>query len=40
VPDYGFAESSDPFDLPRITVFGLSKIQGFAEAPRSRGVGA
>jgi peptidoglycan/xylan/chitin deacetylase (PgdA/CDA1 family) len=39
VPGYGFAESSDPFDLPQITVFGLSKVQGFAEALRSRGGG-
>ncbi len=39
VPGYGFAESRHPFDQPRITVFGLSKIEGFAEAIQSRGAG-
>ena len=38
-PGAGFAEASEPFDLPRITVFGLSNVEGFAEAMRSRGEG-
>jgi hypothetical protein len=36
----GFAEPSHPFKMPRITIFGLSKIEGFAEAIRSHGRGA
>jgi hypothetical protein len=35
----GFAEASGPFAMPRITIFGLSKIEGFEEALRSRGQG-
>jgi hypothetical protein len=35
----GFAEAAHPFDLPRITIFGLSKIDGFVEALRSGGQG-
>jgi peptidoglycan/xylan/chitin deacetylase (PgdA/CDA1 family) len=35
----GFAEADDPFDLPRITIYGLSGVEGFAEAVRSRGEG-
>lgn len=35
----GFAEASHPFAMPRITIFGLSKIEGFEEALRSRGQG-
>jgi hypothetical protein len=35
----GFAESSDPFDLPRITIFNASRIEGFEEAIRSHGEG-
>lgn len=36
----GYAEASHPFGMPRITIFGLSKIDGFAEAIRSHGQGA
>jgi hypothetical protein len=36
----GFAEASHPFKMPRITIFGLSKIEGFEEALRSHGRGA
>ncbi len=36
----GFAEASEPFAMPRITIFGLSGITGFEEAIRSRGQGA
>jgi hypothetical protein len=39
VPGYGFAEARHRFDQPRITIFGLSEIRGFAEALRSRGGG-
>jgi hypothetical protein len=35
----GFAEASHPFEMPRITIFGLSGITGFEEAIRSRGQG-
>jgi hypothetical protein len=35
----GFAESSEPFDMPRITIFNASRIGGFAEAIHSRGEG-
>jgi hypothetical protein len=35
----GFAERDAPFSIPRITVFGLSRVDGFAEAIRSRGEG-
>jgi hypothetical protein len=35
----GFATSSDRYEMPRITVFGLSGVDGFAEAMRSRGEG-
>lgn len=35
----GFAERTRPFAMPRITIFGLSKIEGFEEAIRSRGQG-
>jgi hypothetical protein len=35
----GFAELQRRFDQPRITIFGLSRIRGFAEAMRSRGEG-
>jgi hypothetical protein len=35
----GFGEASEPFDLPRITIFGLSGVEGFEEAVRSRGEG-
>jgi peptidoglycan/xylan/chitin deacetylase (PgdA/CDA1 family) len=35
----GFATSSSPYEMPRITVFGLSGVDGFAEAMRSRGEG-
>jgi hypothetical protein len=34
----GFAEATHPFD-PRITIFGLGGITGFAEAIRSHGQG-
>jgi peptidoglycan/xylan/chitin deacetylase (PgdA/CDA1 family) len=36
----GFAEPSRPFAMPRISIFGLSKISGFVEALTSRGQGA
>jgi peptidoglycan/xylan/chitin deacetylase (PgdA/CDA1 family) len=36
----GFAEASHPFKMPRITIFGLSKIEGFEETLRSHGRGA
>jgi peptidoglycan/xylan/chitin deacetylase (PgdA/CDA1 family) len=35
----GFATSADPYEMPRITVYGLSGVDGFAEAMRSRGEG-
>jgi hypothetical protein len=35
----GFAEASEPWAMPRITIFGLSGVEGFAEALRSRGEG-
>jgi hypothetical protein len=35
----GFAASFDPYAMPRITIFGLSGVDGFAEAMRSRGEG-
>lgn len=35
----GFATSAEPFAMPRITVFGLAGVDGFAEAVRSRGEG-
>jgi hypothetical protein len=35
----GFAEASHPFKMPRITILGPSKIEGFEEALRSRGQG-
>jgi peptidoglycan/xylan/chitin deacetylase (PgdA/CDA1 family) len=35
----GFATSADPFEMPRITVYGLSGVDGFAEAMQSRGEG-
>lgn len=35
----GFATSAEPYEMPRITVFGLSGVDGFAEAMRSRGEG-
>ena len=35
----GFAEASHALPLPRITIFGLSKISGFDEAIRSGGQG-
>ena len=35
----GFATSTDRYEMPRITVFGLSRVDGFAEAMRSRGEG-
>lgn len=35
----GFATSSKPYAMPRITVFGLAGVDGFAEAMRSRGEG-
>jgi hypothetical protein len=38
-PGGGFAEPSDPFALPRITIFNASRIDGFAEAIRSHGEG-
>jgi hypothetical protein len=35
----GFAEASRPFDLPRITIFNASRIEGFEEAIQSHGNG-
>jgi hypothetical protein len=35
----GFARSQDPFDLPRITIFNASRIEGFEEAMISHGNG-
>jgi hypothetical protein len=35
----GFAEASHPFHMPRITIFGLSGTDGFAEAIQSHGQG-
>jgi hypothetical protein len=35
----GFASRDDPYAMPRITIFGLSGVDGFAEAMRSRGEG-
>ncbi len=35
----GFASRSDRYAMPRITVYGLSQVDGFAEALRSRGEG-
>lgn len=35
----GFAAASHPYEMPRITIFGLSGITGFAEAIRSHGQG-
>lgn len=35
----GFATRSERYEMPRITVFGLSRVDGFAEALRSRGEG-
>jgi hypothetical protein len=36
----GFAKPQERYEMPRLTVFGLSRIDGFAEAIRSRGEGA
>jgi hypothetical protein len=35
----GFAEASRRWAMPRITIYGLSGVEGFAEAIRSRGEG-
>ena len=35
----GFATRADPYEMPRITIYGLSGVDGFAEAMRSRGEG-
>ena len=35
----GFAAAAEPYELPRITVFGLTRVDGFAAAMRSRGEG-
>jgi hypothetical protein len=35
----GFAEADERWAMPRITIFGLSGVEGFAEALRSRGEG-
>ncbi|HYC81903.1 MAG TPA: hypothetical protein VEB65_08955, partial [Solirubrobacterales bacterium] len=35
----GFATRAKPYEMPRITVFGLAGVDGFAEAMRSRGEG-
>ena len=35
----GFAKPSAPFDLPRITIFNASRIEGFEEAITSHGQG-
>jgi peptidoglycan/xylan/chitin deacetylase (PgdA/CDA1 family) len=40
VVGHGFATAGERFELPRITVFGLAGVDGFAEAMRSRGEGA
>jgi peptidoglycan/xylan/chitin deacetylase (PgdA/CDA1 family) len=38
-PGGGFARASHRFDLPRITIFNESEVDGFAEAIRSHGEG-
>lgn len=38
-PGGGFARASQRFDLPRITIFNESGVEGFAEAMRSHGEG-
>ncbi len=39
VTEPGFATSSDAYEMPRITIYGLAGVDGFAEAMRSRGEG-